>query len=133
MKRLPISRENLTADLLAGLATSIVGIPDAMASAVLVGVSPIHGLYAMMAGTPVAALTISSLFMSAVLTSATALAVGDALAGLSGEALIQALVVLTLLVGGFQLLLGLFGLGGLARFVCNAVMGGCAGGGGRMA
>jgi SulP family sulfate permease len=102
MKRLPISRENLTADLLAGLTTSIVGIPDAMASAVLAGVSPIHGLYAMMAGTPVAALTISSLFMSVVLTSAMVLAVGDALAGLSGEALIQALVVLTLLlVGGF--------------------------------
>lgn len=122
MKKLMFTRANLAADLVAGLTSSIVGIPDAMASAVLAGVNPIHGLYSMMVGTPAAALTTGSQFMSVVLTSAMALAVGDALTGLTGDTLIQSLVVLTLLVGVFQLALGLLRLGGLTRFVSNAVM-----------
>jgi SulP family sulfate permease len=119
---LDFKRENLAADVTAGLTSALVTIPDGMASAVLAGVSPIHGLYALMAGTPVAALTTSSQFMYVANTGALAVAVGSALVGLSGEQLVQSLVVLTLLVGLFQLLLGLFKLGSLLRFVSNAVL-----------
>ena len=37
-------------DLLAGLPRAIGSVPDGMASAVLVGVNPVYGLYASMAG-----------------------------------------------------------------------------------
>jgi SulP family sulfate permease len=75
-----------------------------------------------MVGTPIAALATSSQFMYVANTGALAVAVGSALVGLSGEQLVQSLIVLTLLVGLFQLLLGLFKLGSLLRFVSNAVL-----------
>ena len=49
------STSHWTADLTAGLTTGIANIPDAMASAILVGTNPVYGLYALMAGTPVGA------------------------------------------------------------------------------
>ena len=46
MTRVLSLRKTLGADLTAGLTTALVTIPDGMASAILAGVSPIHGLYA---------------------------------------------------------------------------------------
>jgi SulP family sulfate permease len=75
-----------------------------------------------MVATPVAAVATSSVFMNVSITSAMAFSVGDALGDLSGGERVQALVVLTVLVGLFQLLLGVLRLGGVIRFVSNAVM-----------
>jgi SulP family sulfate permease len=47
-------------DFIAGITNAVTNIPDAMASAVLAGLNPIQGLYAIMIGTPVSALTTSS-------------------------------------------------------------------------
>ncbi len=112
----------LTADLLSGLTAAIPSIPDALASGVLAGVSPVYGLYGLMVGTPVAALFTGSAFMSVVTTSAMCIAVGEALAGYQGEAQIQATVTLALIIGIVQLAAGLLRLGFLVRFVSNAVM-----------
>jgi SulP family sulfate permease len=100
----------------------VTSIPDALGSAVLAGVNPIHGLYAIMVGTPVGALATGSVFMNVSITSAMALAVGEALAGYSGDEKTGALITLTLLVGLVALALGLLRLGTLTRFVSNAVM-----------
>lgn len=116
------TRKNLPSDLTAAVTTALITIPDGMASAVLAGVSPLHGLYALMVGTPLAALVASSQFMYVANTGALAVATGDALAGRTGEDLVQALIVLTVLVGVFQLLIGGLRLGGLVRFVSNSVM-----------
>ena len=122
MKLPKIQRETLAADFVAGLVGAIAAIPDAMAGAVLAGVNPIFGLYALMVGTPVGALTTGSVFMNVSITGAMALAVGSALAAFSGDAQVQALIVLTILIGVFQLALGLLKQGTLTRFVSNAVM-----------
>ena len=127
-RRLSFSRDTIAADAVAGLTSATAAIPDAIASAILAGVNPIHGLYALMVATPVAAVATSSVFMNVSITSAMAFSVGDALGDLSGGERVQALVVLTLLVGLFQLLLGVLRLGGLIRFVSNAVMTGFLGG-----
>jgi SulP family sulfate permease len=116
------TRSTLTADLLAGLTAAIPSIPDAMASGVLAGVSPLFGLYGLMIGTPIAALVTGSAFMSVVTTSAMGIAVRDALTGHEGEQQIQALVTVALVVGLFQLAAGLLRLGFLTRFVSNSVM-----------
>ena len=116
------SKQRLGKDLSAGLTTTLVTIPDALASAVLAGLNPVHGLYAVMIGTPVAALAMSSQLMYVANTGALAVAVGSALVGYSGDALIQALVVVTFLAGLIQLSLGLLRLGAITRFVSNAVM-----------
>jgi SulP family sulfate permease len=115
-------RKTAIADLTAGITTALVTIPDGMASAILAGVSPISGLYALMVGTPIAALTLSSQFMYVANTGALAVSVGDALGGYSGDQRLEALVVLTVLVGIFQLLLGILKLGWITNYVSNAVL-----------
>jgi SulP family sulfate permease len=112
----------ITSDLVAGLTASIPSVPDAMASGVLAGISPIYGLYGLMVGTPVAALFTGSAFMSVVTTSAMAITIGTALGGYQGQEQIAALVTITLVIGGIQLVAGLLRLGFLVRYVSNAVM-----------
>jgi SulP family sulfate permease len=119
---LGLSKKTIGADLTAGVVGAVTSIPDALGSAVLAGINPIHGLYAIMVGTPVGALTTGSVFMNVSITSAMALAVGEALVGYSGEEQVDALITLTVLVGLVALALGLLRLGTLARFVSNAVM-----------
>lgn len=122
LQGLKTSRGTMGADLVAGVVNAVTSIPDALGSAVLAGVNPIHGLYAIMVGTPVGALTTGSVFMNVSITSAMALAVGEALAGYSGEEQTEALITLTVLVGLVALALGILKLGTLTRFVSNAVM-----------
>ena len=115
-------RRKIGGDLTAGITTALVTIPDAMASAILAGVNPLNGLYALMVGTPIAALLASSQFMYVANTGAIAITVNSVLGGYSGEQLISALVVLTILVGVIQLALGLLKAGGLVRYISNAVL-----------
>ncbi len=122
MRKIVYNRENLSADLTAGTASAFVTIPDGLASAILAGVNPMQGLYALMVGTPIAAFTLSSQFMYVGNTGAMAVATGDALAGFSGAELLPALGILTLMVGLIQFLLGVLRLGGITKFVSNAVM-----------
>lgn len=105
-----------------GLITALVAIPDGIASVILAGLNPIHGLYALMIGTPIAAMLASSHFMYVANTGALVVATGSALGEFGGEAKVQALIVLVVLVGLLQLALGLLRLGGLVRFVANAVL-----------
>jgi SulP family sulfate permease len=120
---LKFNPKNIIPDLTAGTTTALVTIPDGLASAILAGVNPVHGLYGLMVGTPIAALTLSSQFMFVANTGAIAVAVGDALGGYHGtEQQVMALVTLTVLVGLFQLLLGVLKLGWITRYVSNAVL-----------
>lgn len=119
--RLALKPATLRADLLAGLTTALVTIPDGLASAILAGVSPINGLYGLMTGTPIAALLSSSQFMYVSNTGALSVAVGSALLGYTDNQQ-AALVTLTVLAGAFALLMGLLKMGGILRFVSNAVL-----------
>ena len=109
-------------DLIAGFTNAVANIPDSMANAVLAGVNPVHGLYALVFGTPVAALTTSSKLMTVAVTGSMALVVADALAPIPPEARSTALLGLVLLVGIIQVVLGLLRAGSLVRFVSNSVM-----------
>lgn len=122
METTPKSTSTITADVIAGLTASIPSVPDAMASGVLAGISPIYGLYGLMIGTPIAALFTGSAFMSVVTTSAMAITIGTALGGYQGQEQIAALVTIALVIGVLQLAAGLLRLGFLVRFVSNAVM-----------
>jgi SulP family sulfate permease len=122
MKRFAINRKTIGSDLVAGLTLGIESVPDSMAAAVLAGVNPIHGLYAVMLSTPVGALFTSSAFMSVQTTSAMSLLVASTAAVQAGENAMQALFLLAVLTGIFMLTLGLLKLGWLTRFVPNSVM-----------
>jgi SulP family sulfate permease len=116
-RRLGFDRKNLGADFLSGLITGIASIPDSMASALLAGISPLTGLYAMIVATPVGALFTSSQMMHVSTTSALSLAVADSLVGVPAAAKMQTVFVLALLVGLIQLSMGLLKMGFLVRFV----------------
>ena len=109
-------------DFVAGITNAVTNIPDAMASAVLAGLNPIQGLYAIMVGTPASALTTSSQLMTVAVTGAMALIVGESLAPVEAADKIEALIVLTVLVAVVQVALGLARAGTLVRFVSNAVL-----------
>ncbi len=121
-RRFGWSRKDLSADLTAGLTSGIAAIPDSMASALLAGINPLNGLYTMMVATPVAALFTSSQFMHVSTTGALSLGVGSSLYGIPDDQRLQAVFVLTLMIGGIQALMGLLRLGFLVRFVPHAVM-----------
>ena len=112
-------RRALPGDLGAGVTLAVALLPDGMAAAVLAGVNPVHGLFASMFGPVVGALTTGSTFMTVASTAALALGVGEALRGKGGVA---GLVTLTVLIGLFQIVAGVFRLGRLTRYVSAAVM-----------
>ncbi len=109
-------------DLISGLTNGIASIPDGMTSGVLAGINPVYGLYTLMIGTPIAALTVSTQLMVFNTTSAMILVASDGLGDLQGDERVQAMIGIALIAGAFQLMLGILGLGTLTKFVSNAVM-----------
>lgn len=109
-------------DALAAVTVGIANVPDGMASGVLAGVNPVYGIYTLMIGTPIAALACSTQLMMFNTTSAMTLVATDALGTRTGDDRVQALIVVALIAGIFQLAMGLLGMGMIVKFVSNAVM-----------
>jgi SulP family sulfate permease len=120
--KLRLNRATLSVDLLAGLTFALVNIPQAMAHALLALVNPVFGLYTLMLATPVGALFTSATFMNVSTTSALAVAAGDTLINYPSSDRGTVLVTLVLMIGIFQIVLGLFRLGWLTRFIPFSVM-----------
>ena len=115
-------RRHLKSDTVAGLSRAISSVPDGMASSVLAGVNPVHGLYACFAGPVAGGLTSSTRLMVITTTSAAALAAGSALESVDADQRSDALLILTLLAGAFMVLAGALRLGRYVRFVSHSVM-----------
>lgn len=120
-------KEYLSGDLTAGLTVGVMLIPQGMAYAMLAGLPPIYGLYA--ATIP--------LIIYALLGSSPQLAVGPvamvslliasgvgAIAEIGSAEFIQYAILLALMVGVIQLLMGLFRLGFLVNFLSHPVIAG---------
>lgn len=113
----------IRSDLLAGLNSAISNIPEGLASGILAGVNPIYGLHAGMTGPAVGGLFTSTRLMMIVDTSASALAVGQILSQYpKGAERDNALVLVVLMIGAFQILFGVLHLGRITRFVSYSVM-----------
>lgn len=116
-------KSSLSQDFIAGVTGAVAGAPQAMGFAIIAGVSPIFGLYTAFIGTIIGAIAASSTFMTIAPTNALALVVFSTLGQFDdGSDPISRLMVLTLLVGVFQVGFGVLRLGSLTRFVSNAVM-----------
>lgn len=115
-------RKSLIPDLLSGATGAVAGAPQAMGFAIVAGISPIYGLYTAIVATIVGSLTAGSPYMTIAPTNAVALVVGTTLVRFDEASHVERVFVLTLLVGVIQLAFGLMRLGGLTRFVSNAVM-----------
>ena len=124
------------ADLVAGLTVAVFAIPQAMAYATLAGLPPVHGLYAAIGMSIVAALWGASPFSNAGPTNSAALLTASALLPfLSGQqfdsgALTALIFQFTLLVGLIRVACGVLRLGILTAFVPEAAIVGAMSGAG---
>lgn len=115
-------RKDFGKDVVAGLPGAISSVPDGMASAVLIGVNPVYGLYASFAGPTAGGLASSTRLMVITTTTAAAIAAGSAVAGFDAEQRPEALFLLTFLAGLVMVGAGLLKLGRYTRFVSHSVM-----------
>lgn len=121
----PLRRDDLRKDVIAGITVALVLIPQSMAYAQLAGLPPYYGLYAAFLPPMVAALFGSSRQLAtgpvAVVSLLTAAALEPiAVAGSLGY--IAYAITLSLLVGLFQLSLGLLRLGVVVNFLSHPVI-----------
>jgi MFS superfamily sulfate permease-like transporter len=118
-------REVLRADAIAGLTVALILIPQSMAYAQLAGLPAHYGLYASLMPPMVAAFFGSSRQLAtgpvAMVSLMTAAAL-EPLATAGGQAFIGYALLLSLMVGLFQLLLGMFRLGVLLNFLSHPVV-----------
>jgi SulP family sulfate permease len=120
--QMKINKSNLPNDIVAGLTFALVNIPQSMAHALLATVNPVFGLYTLMLATPIGALFTSAIFMNISTTSALAVAAGDTMINYPDSSKVTALVTLVVLIGIFQVLMGVFRLGWITRFIPFSVM-----------
>ena len=120
-KLLP-NRKTAKQDGIAGLISGIANLPGEMASGVLAGVNPILAINTLIVGMPIAGMFSSTRSMMFDTTGAMILVAADGLADRQGDDRAQAMIVIALTAGIFQIVLGMLGLGQLTKFVSNAVM-----------
>jgi SulP family sulfate permease len=112
-------------DLIAGLTVAAIALPQGMAYALIAGVDPKFGLYSVIVVTAIASIFGSSSHLINGPTSAISLLVFSALAFLDPENrtdLYEALFLLGVLVGAIQILIAVFKLGDLTRYVSESVI-----------
>jgi sulfate permease, SulP family len=93
-----------------------------MASAVLVGVNPVYGLYASIAGPIGGGLAVSTGLMVVTTTTAAALAAGSSLGAFSDADRPEALFVLSGLAGVMMIAAGVLRWGRFTRFVSISML-----------
>jgi SulP family sulfate permease len=116
---------NLRRDLLAGVTVAAISLPQAMAYALIAGVSPRFGLYSAIVVTAIASVFGSSSHLINGPTNAISLVVFSALAFFDPEAradAYEAMFLLAIMVGSIQILIAVFRLGDLTRYVSEAVV-----------
>ncbi|AXK47162.1 SulP family inorganic anion transporter [Brachybacterium saurashtrense] len=115
-------RRHLRADTVAAMPSAVSSVPDGMASAALIGVSPVVGLYSSIVGPVFGGLTTSTRMMIVSTTTAAALAAASALEGVPPSDRPAALFLLTIIAGALMIGAGLARLGRYTRFVSHSVM-----------
>ena len=121
----PLKADALKADFLAGITVALVLIPQSMAYAQLAGLPPYYGLYAAFLPVAVAAMWGSSNQLGTGPVAVVSLLTASSLAVLAtpgSEQFIALAIMLALLVGIIQLLLGVFKLGVIVNFLSHPVI-----------
>jgi SulP family sulfate permease len=125
MRRLLAGRPDVATlgrEAIAGIPGAIGSVPDGMASSVLAGVNPIHGLYASFAGPTAGGAFASTRLMVITTTTAASLTAGSAVAHVQPNHRAGALALLTVLAGAAIVVAGALRLGRYTRFVSLSVM-----------
>ncbi|XP_010499116.1 PREDICTED: probable sulfate transporter 4.2 isoform X2 [Camelina sativa] len=114
-------------DLMAGITVGIMLVPQAMSYARLAGLQPIYGLYSSFVPVFVYAVFGSSRQLAVGPVALVSLLVSNALSGIadpSEELYTELAILLALLVGIFECIMGFLRLGWLIRFISHSVISG---------
>ncbi len=126
MKWLPgVRRNDLKADLMAGLTGAIVVLPQGVAFATIAGMPPEYGLYAGMIPAIIAALFGSARFLVSGPTTAASIVLYSALSAHADPGTaeyVKLALTLTFMVGIMELALGLARMGALVNFISHSVV-----------
>jgi len=118
--KLNYSLGNARKDLLAGVTVAAISLPQAMAYALIAGVDPRFGLYSAIVITLVASIFGSSSHLINGPTNAISLVVFSALAFFNTDPhfqVYQAMFLLGIMIGCIQILIAVFKLGDLTRYI----------------
>src|ERR1035437_7358987 len=123
--KLDYSWGNAQRDLLAGVTVAAISLPQAMAYALIAGVDPRFGLYSAIVVTLVASIFGSSSHLINGPTTAISLVVFSALAFFDPDARFdayQAMFLLGIMIGSIQILIAVFKLGDLTRYISESIV-----------
>lgn len=120
-----INKQSIWADLLAGMTSAIIVLPQGVAFAMIAGLPPIYGLYTAMISPIIAGLWGSSMYMISGPMTPISLLIFDGISPMAepGSAgFISLTMTVTLVAGMMQMLLSIIKLGGLVNFVSSVVL-----------
>ncbi len=123
--KLAYGADFLKRDVVAGLTVAAISLPQGMAYALLAGVDPRYGLYSAIVVTLVASIFGSSSHLINGPTSAIALVVFAALSHFDPDQRVEAaeaMFLLAVMVGSIQVLIAVFRLGDLTRYISESVI-----------
>lgn len=119
-------RGSLRPDAIAGLTVAVMGVPQAMAYALIAGLDPVYGLYTAIVTCAIAALLGSSRHLVTGPTNGLCMVMFSLSTHLSGRYEnidpFEAILLLSLMSGFIQLGFGLLRLGNIVRYVANSVV-----------
>lgn len=120
-----VNRYSVRADLLAGLTGALIVLPQGVAYALIAGLPAEYGLYTAIVTPIIAGLFGSSWHLVSGPTAAISIVVFGVVSGVTppdSSEFIPLVLTLTLLVGAFQLVLGLLRAGALVNFISHTVV-----------
>jgi SulP family sulfate permease len=112
----------LKQDFLAALSVAVIALPQNMAYALIVGVNPIYGIYTSVVSMILGTFFSVSNYMVVGPTNIVAMAIASNLSFVGDTNYLQVVLLLTFLVGLFQLIFGILKLGNLVNYVSHPVI-----------
>jgi len=125
LRWLPLQKQNVRADVIAGATVAMVLIPQSMAYAQLAGLPAYYGLYAAFLPVMIGSLWGSSHQLATGPVAMVSLLTGSALTQFAApgtEQFIALAILLALMVGLMELAMGLFRLGAIVNFLSHPVI-----------
>ncbi|MCF8001339.1 MAG: SulP family inorganic anion transporter [Halanaerobiales bacterium] len=109
-------------DIYSGLSVATLCIPQNMAYALIAGLNPMYGLYASIISQIISTITGKSSYIIVGPTNLMAMAIASNLNYVQDDKYLEMVILLTFLVGVFQILAGVFKLGKLVKYVSHPVI-----------
>ncbi|MCF8008291.1 MAG: SulP family inorganic anion transporter [Halanaerobiales bacterium] len=113
---------NLKPDIFSGLSVAALSIPQNMAYALIAGLNPVFGLYTSIISKIISTITGRSSYIIVGPTNLMAMAIASNLSFVDKSQYFQMVILLTFLVGIFQIIAGLFQFGSLVKYVSYPVI-----------